>query len=107
MREENRDGEGECYRVNKGVEATYNEKDRELTDLKIAGEPVDRDKIYTIALQGYHFANAKEYLNVTKEEFLEEGPSKVVSTSVQDTLEEYLRTHQNLKPEIEGRLNYY
>ncbi len=106
MRIENRDGEGECYQVNEGVEVKYSDKKKTVTSLKIAGQKVDKDRNYTIALQGFHYANSKEYLSVSNEEFLEGGPSRVISTSTQDALEEYLRTHQNLKPEVEGRLVY-
>jgi len=35
---------------------------------------------------------------------LSEKCSRVVSTSVQDVLEEYLRNHQNIKPKLENRL---
>lgn len=106
MRIENRDGEGECYQVNFGVKAIYDDKNIKLETLEISGEKIDLDKIYSVCLQGYHFANCQEYLNVTEEELQKEKCSKVISTSVQDVLEEYLRNHQNIKPKLEDRMVY-
>ncbi|HUS52364.1 MAG TPA: 5'-nucleotidase, partial [Candidatus Bathyarchaeia archaeon] len=104
MRSENRDGEGECYQVNQGVEAVYSDKRHQLISLKINGQPVSDQKRYTLCLQGYHFKSAPAYLNITHEELLSSGQEKVVTTSAQQVLEEYLRHHQNLKRKVEGRL---
>ena len=106
MRPENRDGEGECYQVSRGVEAVYDEANRCLMSLGLRGEPVADDGRYTISLQGYHVRNSAAYVNITEEELSALAKPKVVSTSLQDTLEEYLRNHQNLSKQIEGRLVY-
>jgi len=106
MRIENRNKEGECYQVNKKVKAVYNENLKELESLEIDGEPVQDNRLYKICMQGYHLNNSKEYLNVTNEELTESGKSKVITTSAQQILLEYLRNHQNIKGCIEGRLVY-
>jgi len=106
MRIENRDGEGECYQVNGQVEAIYNDKTKKLESLKISGKKVEDKGKYTIALQGYHVKNSAAYLNITNDELLQLGEPKVVTTSAQVVLEEYLRSHQNLSSKIEGRLVY-
>jgi 5'-nucleotidase/UDP-sugar diphosphatase len=106
MRVENRDGEGECYQVNSKVQATYNEKDKKLDSLLICGKPVKNTETYSIAIQGYHHANCVNYLNITNDELQSEECSKVVTTSIQEVLEEYLRNNQNLKPRLDGRLVY-
>ena len=104
MRVENRDGEGECYQVNAGVKAIYNEKNKKLTSLLINGNSVEENTVYSLCIQGYHHTNCVKYLNITNEELQEEKCSKIVTTSVQEVLEEYLRNNQNLKPQINGRL---
>ncbi len=106
MRIENRDGEGECYQVNEGVKAVYDDSKKALASLEKDGNIVEDDKLYTICLQGYHFSNSKKYLNITNEEILEAGNHKVVTTSAQEALEEYLRDNQNIYKDIEGRLAY-
>ena len=106
MRPENRNSEGECYQVNGKVRATYSDSRRQLESLTIDGKPVSDGQPYTICLQGYHFSNSAAYLGVTNEELLESGGSKVVSTSAQEVLEEYLRNNQNVSRKVEGRLVY-
>ena len=106
MRTENRNNEGECYQVNKSVKAVYSDKEDKLISLHINGSPIQNEKTYTICFQGYHLANSESYLGLSQEELLKAGSSKVVSTSAQQLIEEYLRANQNLKPSVEGRLVY-
>jgi 5'-nucleotidase len=106
MRAENRDGEGECYQVNDGVKAVYSDSKKELTSLTVKNQGVEDDQFYTIALQGYHFNQSKAYLGISNEELLESGEVKVITTSAQEVLEEYLKNNQNISREIEGRLVY-
>ncbi len=106
MRPENRDGEGECYQVNKGVKAVYNDKEKKLESLEINNHPVENTKFYTLCLQGYHFNNSKDYLGLPQKELTESGESKTVATSAQQVLEEFLRNHQNADCKVEGRLVY-
>jgi len=106
MRSENRNSEGECYQVNHSIQAIYNDETKTLTSLKLNGLEVTDDQYVTVAMQGYHATNSAAYLNLTPEELMAGGAHKVVTTSAQEVLEEYLRTHQNLKCEIEGRLVY-
>jgi 5'-nucleotidase len=105
MRNENRDGEGECYQVNAGVAAVYDTDADELVSLSVGGEPVDAASDYTICLQGYHAKSCEPYLAIPAAE-LEAGDPKVVATSAQQVLEERLRDSHNLESVIEGRLVY-
>lgn len=106
MRQDNRNGEGECYQVNAGVKAVYSDQKALLKSLRIAGKSVRDEQIYTICMQGFHFNNSQAYLNISNQELLAKGNHKVVTTSAQDVLEEYLRSHQNSSRHIEGRLSY-
>ncbi|MFH2020024.1 MAG: bifunctional UDP-sugar hydrolase/5'-nucleotidase [archaeon] len=106
MRADNRTGEGECYQINSGIEAIYDEKEKKLISLKIKNAPVEKDRFYTFGLAGYHYNCCKDYLNVTQDELNSSGKSKVVTTSVQEAMEEWLRNHQNVSEKVEGRLVY-
>jgi 5'-nucleotidase len=106
MRPENRDGEGECYQVNHAVRATYSDAEHRLVSLAVRDVPVSHDATYTVALQGYHAKNCAAYLNVTEEQLLAAGPSKVVTTSAAEVLEQWLRDHQLEGRRVEGRLTY-
>ncbi len=107
MRADNRGGEGECYQVNGRVRAKYDEKAKKLTSLTIDNQTVDDKKIYSIAIQGYHYNNCQSYLNVSSEQLQEINKTKIITTSARQVLEEYLRQKQNVRQEVEGRLEYY
>jgi len=106
MRPQNRDGEGECYQVNANISAIFDEKSKKLISLRFKGKEVIEHKLYTLAIQGYHYKNCQAYLNISEENLLKSGPSKVITTSAQIALEEYFRTHQNLSVNITNRLIY-
>jgi len=106
MRVENRNSEGECYQVNSGVKAVYNDKKHALVSLSVKGKTVLDNKNYSICMQNYHFSSSKEYLGVTNEELLKSGKSKVITTSAQQVLEEYLRSNQLINKKIKERLIY-
>ena len=106
MRKDNRNGEGECYQVNSGVKAVYDDTKCRLVSLEVKGRPVSESEVYTICMQGYHANNSATYLNITNEELIENEKHKVVSTSAVEVLEEYLRNNQNMSASIEGRLIY-
>ncbi len=106
MRPENRNGEGECYQVNAGVQAVYNESSKKLESLKVNHQSVNPDQHYSVGLQGFHANNSKANLNITLDELNHNGRSRVVATCVQDLVLEYLREHQNFRESVEGRLVY-
>ena len=104
MRPENRDGEGECYQVNRGVKAIYSDASRMLEHLSVKDMPVQDNSQYDICMQGFHFSNSEPNLGLSNAELTAIHPPQVVATSARDVLEEYLRSNQNLKSKVEGRL---
>lgn len=106
MRIENRDGEGECYQLNKKVRATYSDTEKKVISLTIDGIQVVQDKTYSITIQGYHFANSEANLGISNDELLMLMPPKVITTSTYQVMEEWLRNHPNETRKIEGRLLY-
>ncbi|MFA6612747.1 MAG: bifunctional UDP-sugar hydrolase/5'-nucleotidase [Dehalococcoidales bacterium] len=106
MRPENRNGEGECYQVNSNVHAVYSDSSRTLISLEVNCRPVEDDQTYSLGLVGYHIANCDRYLNITLDELTASGKSRVITTSVTEVVEEYLRNHQNARGKVEGRLAY-
>jgi len=106
MQPENRTGEGEFYQVNSSVRAIYKNTSHQLESLDIHGEPVDDVGQYTIGLVGYHIKNSNANLNISIEELTALKGPKVTTTSLHSVIEEYLRGHQNLTRQVEGRLVY-
>ena len=106
MRPENRTGEGECYQVNSRIKTIYSDKEKKLKSLTIDGQEVENTRFYTLALQGYHFNNCMNYLNISQDELSASGKTKVVTTLAQQVLEEFFRNNQNIGRKVEGRLIY-
>ena len=106
MRPENRDGEGECYQVNSAVRARFSDSTRSLVSLEVSGAPVEDAATYSLLLQGYHTKNIKPYLDLDLEGLTVADSVRVVATSAQTVLKEWLTAHQNVDRKIEGRLVY-
>jgi 5'-nucleotidase len=106
MNNENRVKDGEYYQVNRRVKAIYNETKNALESLTINNKDVQDEGEYTISLQGYHIDNCFKNLNITYEELTQLEQPKLITTSARDVVEEYLRNHQNISSNIEGRLTY-
>lgn len=103
MRPENRTDEGECYQVNRNVRAIYDNGKHQLESLSIQGAPVEDDREYSIAMQKFHYQSADSNLGISPADL---GESRSITTSMQNILEEYLSSRQNLNSAIEGRLVY-
>lgn len=107
MRPDNRiPGESQCQQVSRSVRAVYDDRSRWLESLMINGQPVRDEARYTICLQEFHTTNSSANINLTQAQLKELGGAHVVTTSVRQVMEEYLRHHQNLNSQVEGRLVY-
>ena len=106
MRPENRTGQGECFQVNRGVCAVYNEVGRQLESLTLNGQPIDDGRTCSVCLSIFHKRNPQRFLDLSAEEISQFGEPITVSTSIRDMLQEYFRSNQNLSRRVEGRLMY-
>ncbi|MGI6251366.1 MAG: bifunctional metallophosphatase/5'-nucleotidase [Anaerolineaceae bacterium] len=106
MRNENRNGEGECYQVNHGVHAVYDEMFDKLVSLAIRDQPVEPDRIYQIGIQIYHATSSEKNLGISMENLSRLKPPRIIVASMQSVVEEYLRGHQAINRIVEGRLIY-
>ena len=106
MRPENRTGQGECFQVNRGVCAVYNEVGRQLESLTLNGQAIDDGRTCSVCLSIFHKRNPQRFLDLSAEEISQFGEPITVSTSIRDMLQEYFRSNQNLSRRVEGRLMY-
>lgn len=104
LRVENRDGEGECFQVNKRVKAIYSNSEEKLISLTVDDIQVDDNQKYKITFQGYHVANSMANLGISNEDLVTAAAARVVSTSTYEIFEEWLRNHPNVTRKIEGRI---
>lgn len=104
MRKDNRvPGESNCFQVNAGVEAIYDDAAAALVSLAIGGAPVDPAREYLVCVQDYTLSSSDTLLGLSAEEL---GSSKVIATSSRDVLVEHLVANNMLDAAVEGRLVY-
>jgi 5'-nucleotidase len=104
LRPENRNHDGECYQINDGVQAIYSDVQRKLLSLKIQGTEIDDNATYSLGVQGFHYLNSDTNLNISQEELQKISGKKMMATSMRNVIEEYLRSHQNIYAQEEGRI---
>ncbi len=94
----------EFYQFSRGMRIVWERGTQRFRELTLDGEPLHPDRLYSVAMQKYHYTNLKPFLNITLEEAEENGESRVLATSLNVVVEEYLSTHSHLNRQVEGRL---
>ena len=94
----------EFYQFSHGMRIVWPRSGQVFRELTLDGEVLHADRLYSVAMQKYHYNNLKPFLNITLEEAEQNGKIRVLSTSARDVVEEYLTVNQHLSREVEGRL---
>ena len=102
LREEAYSDHTEFYQLSRGIRVEYDRETQKIVDLQLNGKKVLPDDQIKVGIQGFHFNNIKEHLDVTQDEVSEIKPPKIVSTTCQDIVEEYL-VSQEFVPEPTDR----
>jgi len=104
MRDEAWSGDTEFYQFSKGVRIVYRKSTHTIEELKYRGEDVTDDMRLKIAVQNYHYLNFDEFLGVPLTEVTTNRKPRCVATSVNNIIEEYFATNDNLDAHVEGRI---
>ena len=104
MRDEAWEGETEFYQFSKGLRVVYRKSTHSLESLEFKGEEVTDDMRIRIALQDYHFKNFDAFLGVPLEEVKQNMKPRMVITSINNVIEEFFSTNNNLDAHVEGRI---
>lgn len=94
----------EFYQFSHGLRMVWSRSAGQFRELTLDGEPLHDDRLYSVAVQKYHYNNLKNFLNISLEEAEQNGKVRVLSTSARDVIEEYLTVNQHLCRTVEGRL---
>ncbi len=86
----------EFYQLSEGWRVVYSREIHDLTEFTYDGEPVDDNRLYSVAMQQYHLNNIEFGLGIKPEEIEKNGKPKIISTSCREVLDEYLSSHQLL-----------
>lgn len=94
----------ELFQFSNGFFCEYDRHSREILQLKIDGEYVQDEKLYSIAVQSYFYCSMEKYFGITPEEVSENGEPKELASSMQNVLVDYFDNHDYIKLEEEKRL---
>ncbi len=97
-------GDTEFYQFSKGVRIKYRKSTHTIEELKFNGKDITYDQHLLVALQNYHYQNFDKFLGVPLEDIKKNRKPRVVATSVNNIVEEYLSTHPGLDSHVEGRI---
>ena len=106
LREENfTAGEhAEWYQVSRGFFCEYDRPTQSILSLKMNGEEVQDDDLFTVALQEYHYMSMDDHLNIQLDEVKKNGQPLEVATKAANVLQEYFDRHDHLEIDSEKRL---
>ena len=104
LRDEAWTGDTEFYQYSKGVHIVYRKSTHCIETLQFRGEDITDDMHLKIAIQNFHYLNFDEFFGVPLAEVARNRKPRVVVTSLQNIIEEYFATNNNLDAHVEGRL---
>lgn len=92
--------DSEYYQFSKGFKAVYSLSDKTLLELTYQGEPIQPNQLFWVGLEGYHATNIKKFLDLDRQ--ANEEPI-LLTQNIRVAVQEYLKTHAHLFPQLEGR----
>ena len=104
LRDDAWEGHTEFYQYSSGVRIVYRKSTHTLEELSLNGKEIQDDQPILIALQEYHYQNFSEFMGVPFEEVKKNRKPRVIATSVNNIVEEWFSTHNNLDARVEGRI---
>ncbi len=84
----------EFYQLSEGLIVEYCKSTHDFNKFLFEGKPLEDDRILTVGLQGYHFNNFSDIFNIPVEEVETNAKVRMLSTSVNQVVEEYLTANQ-------------
>jgi 5'-nucleotidase len=100
----NVNGHTAWYQFSKGFYCEYDRPTQTIVSLKINGKEVQDSDLYKVAIQGYHYTNIEEYLDLKPEEIERNGKPLQAASSSQNVLEEYFASHPLIELDGSPRL---
>ncbi len=87
LREEAYQGETEFYQFSYGFRIVYDRQLQKMVEISLNDEDLENEKIYGVALQGFHYINIKEFFNLSDSEVEKIKKPKILAASCLNVLE--------------------
>ena len=93
----------EFYQFNEGCQVVYHENTGQVLEIKIAGNDIDENRIYSVGLQGYHAQNAASIFGVDLQNMPHAKAPRMLASNLFDIYEDYFRQN-GLDSSVQGRI---
>ena len=104
LREEAFCAHTEFYQFSGGIRIEWSREEQRILSLEFEGEPVTEQQKFRVGLHAYHYRNMEAFLKVSLAESEENEPSRKLSTSSCDVLEEWMKHQEIIKDPEDLRL---
>ena len=94
----------EWFQFSKGFCCEFDRGNHSIISLKMNGNEVTDDDIFIVAAQNHFYQSMKSNFDLSPEEIEKNGKAIEAATNAPNVLEEYFRSHENLKLDGEPRL---
>jgi len=96
-------GHSEYYQVSEGFSFVFDVNSKKLVKATYNRCPINDTTIFTVAIEGFHADNMERFMGLSPEEVEKNGPWRTVTNNIRVSIEEYMRSHTHLVPELYGR----
>lgn len=97
-------GHTEFFQLSEGLEVEYDRKTHSFLKFDFNGKPIEKDRIYTVGIQNFHFMNLKDCFDHELKDLAKNNPARQIATSCGKVLEEMLQQGQHQDALGKGRL---
>ncbi len=84
----------EFYQFSSNLFVHYIKSTHEITELKVKGQDVNDDDVFTVGIAEYHYKNTKEFLDLDLEDTKVNGLPRKIATGQIDIFEEWMGSRE-------------
>ncbi len=104
FRDEAWQGHTEFFQYSRGIRIVWDVKQKVLREFQFRGRSIADDDEIRIGLQDYHLRNFESDFGMPLEAVTGGEEPKIAAVSLNNIVEEYMKTHQGLNAEVEGKI---
>ena len=97
-------GATEWYQFSKGFYCEYDRPSQTIQTMKMNGNDIADDDVFTIGLEEFHYMNIEENLGVPLAEVEKNGAAMEVATKAANVLQEFFNRHDHIEDDDSPRL---
>ncbi len=94
----------EFYQFSHGLSVVFDKSAKEFLRFNFNDAPIESDKLYSIAMQSFHYQNFEDFFGLPIDEIVQNDKPRTLATSILDIFIEHLPTSKVREKFVEGRL---